>query len=128
MTTRTFTASDWLAAIDIALQAPPSAPPSAPTIDAEQIAADWPTDEAETATQPAASTQRRIRNLPAAVLAWLAANALVIVGLHRILLAEIARGADMTTDNLILPALLVLALTTTMLLAWLILAWRYERL
>lgn len=124
MTTRTFTASDWLAAIDIALQAPPTDD----TDEAEQIAADWPTDEAETATQPAASTQRRIRNLPAAVLAWLAANALVIVGLHRILLAEIARGADMTTDNLILPALLVLALTTTMLLAWVILAWRFDRL
>lgn len=123
MTTRTFTASDWLAAIDIALQAPPSAPA------AEQIAEDWPTEEAETATQPAAaSTLRRIRNLPAAVLAWVAANALVIVGLHRILLAEIARGADMTLDNLILPALLVLALTTTMLLAWLALAWRYNRL
>lgn len=110
---RTFNASDWLAAIDVQLQAPPSAPHAA---EAEQIADAWPTDEPLTTwdTQPAA-TPRRLRNLPYALLAWL-----VIAG---------GIGAvGYAVEGWTLLLLIGLAVMTLELLIWLALAWRFDRL
>ena len=122
--TRTFNASDWLAAIDVQLQAPPSAPAYD---EAEQIADDSPIEDRgpwET-TQPAA-TRRRLRNLPWAVLTWLVIAGGVNYVLYRACLLLIAAGYDYTLENLIVPALLVLAITALELLIWLGLAWRFD--
>jgi hypothetical protein len=109
---RTFNAADWLAAIDVQIQTPPSRPP---IDEAEQIAdeplATWDT---EPATQPAA-TRRRVRNWPIAVAAWL-------------VIAGFIGAVGYPIDGWTLPLLIGLAVMTLELLLWLILAWRFGKL
>ena len=122
---RAFNASDWLAAIDQRLQAPPSAPP---VVEAEPpIEEPLPTWDTEP-TAPPAATHRRLRNLPWAVLTWLVIAGGVNYVLYRACLQLIAAGYDYTLENLIVPALLVLAITALELLIWLGLAWRFGKL
>jgi len=129
---RTFNASDWLAAIDVQVRTPPSPPPIDEPITADSPPYRVPPADDEPlptwhAAQPAAA-RRRLRNLPWAVLTWLVIAGGVNYVLYRVCLLLIAAGYDYTLENLILPALLVLAITALELLIWLVLAWRYERL
>ena len=114
---RTFNASDWLAAIDVQMQAPPSAP-----ADDEPITADSPPYRAQPDddappptwdTQPA--TRRRVRNLPWAIVATCAAM------IWTMLVVAAFDGPPV----LVVAALAVMALE---LLIWLGLAWRFNRL
>lgn len=116
---RTFNASDWLAAIDQRLQAPPVVEAEPPT---EEPLPTWDTEP----TAPPAATRRRLRNWPWAVLTWLVIAGGVNYVLYRACLQLIAAGHDYTLENLIVPALLVLAITTLELLIWLCLAWRFD--
>ena len=116
---RTFNASDWLAAIDVQMQAPPSAP-----ADDEPITADSPpyrvppTDDEPLptweATQPAA-TRRRVRNLHWAVVATCAAGVYIML----------VMGTFGGPPWLLWAALAACALEFVL---WLILAWRFGKL
>lgn len=108
MAKRTFTASDWLAAIDGQLQAPPEPP----TIDAEPPITDRGPWEA---TQPARATRRGLRNWHMATL-----SIAILVGLASAVFAAF--------DGPLILLVLCAAALSLELLIWFLLAWRYDRL
>jgi hypothetical protein len=121
--TRTFNASDWLAAIDVQLALPPQPADSEPTAEAfDDPLATWD-------TQPAATHRRTIRNLPWAIVATCAVMSAMMIYLLATINA-FGEPFSLVWIALLDPPLWLLwaglAACVLELVIWLILAWRFE--